>query len=299
MEIEKENEKNVWRLVTQDFSFDLKLLHAGVVRDRDHKPQNTPMDRYVFNYIVRGEGIFKLKDKTYRIKKGDIFIIPPALPYTELNSPDNPYAYYVIAFFGSGCENILARAGLTPDNPVLSVNDPEIERLMKEVFDYCQENTLVSLTNANIAFFNVFLRLFKLNNKNYEPLKKSKHVYVERAQAYIHEHYGEKITTASISTALFVNRTYLCEIFKQITQTSIKEYLINYRISKAMDLLIHSSLSVTKIAELTGFNDYSDFYRCFKARVGYKPLFYRYAYNPIPATPPPKRTNVRKRTTKR
>lgn len=282
-------QKNIWRIVNQDFSFDLKILHAGFVCDRNHKPQNAPLDRYVLQYLTRGEGTFELNNKIYKIKAGDLFLIPPAMPYTETNSKDNPYNYYCVAFFGANCNNLLIRAGLTPNNPVINANNHEIEKNLKDIFDYCQENSLISLTKANIALFNVFLKLYELKSENHKPLKKSKYLFVEQIQEYIHHHYSENVTTSIIGSALHANRTYLCEVFKQVMQISIKEYLINYRITQAMDLLNRSTVSINKIAEMTGFTDYSNFYRCFKNKTGVSPLHYRHAYNPTPLTPPPEK----------
>lgn len=81
---------------------------------------------------------------------------------------------------------------------------------------------------------------------------------------------------------LRLSRSYFCEIFKKVVGVSIKDYILFYRINEAMRLLIHSDLPSTKIAEMVGFNDYANFYRCFKLRVGKTPRRYKVSYHPVP-----------------
>lgn len=278
----RKSKNNIWHIVSQDFSFDFKLLHAGVVLDFNHKPDNKPLDRYALAYLIDGEGSFEINGKLYPLKKGDLYLIPPATPYTETNSTSNPYAYYCVAFYGGNCKSLLARAGLTADNLVLSVNDKFIEDKMREILELCQKNTFLALTKANAAFIQLLCRLYERREANYQKVKDSHQRNVELAQAYIHENYQRDITAMEICKHLHLSRSYFCEIFKKVVGISLKEYLIYYRINEAMRLLIHSDLPSTKIAEKVGFNDYANFYRCFKARVGRTPKWYRNSYHPIP-----------------
>lgn len=273
---------NIWHIVSQTFSFDIKLLHAGIVQDFQHKPQNQPLDRFVLSYLIEGEGIYELKGKTYKIEKGDLYFIPPGMPYREQNSPSNPYVYYCIAFYGNNCSSLLAHAGLTEDTPVLNVNDIKIEEKMREIFEFCQKNTFLSLTKANVSFIEMLSVLYEKKENNYQKIKDNHQRYVELAQKYIHENYHRDITITTICLFLHISRSYFSEIFKKVVGISIKEYIIFYRINEAMRMLIHTDIPVTKIAEMVGFNDYPNFYRCFKSKIGVSPKTYRGGYHPVP-----------------
>ena len=278
----KQNKDNIWHFVSQDFSFDCKLLHAGLVQNFNHKPANTPMDRYVLAYLFDGEGSLEMNGKLYALKKGDLYLIPPTTPYTETNSATNPYAYYCVAFYGGNCKTLLARAGLSAEQPVLSLNDKSIEDKMREIFELCKNNTFISLTKANVALFQLFCLLYERRESNYQQIKDVHQRNVELAQAYVHEHYQQDITTTEICKHLQLSRSYFCEIFKKVAGISLKEYIIYYRINEAMRLLIHSDLPSTKIAEKVGFNDYANFYRCFKTKTGKTPRVYRLSNHPMP-----------------
>ena len=135
----RQSKENIWHIVSQNFSFDCKLLHAGLVQDFNHKPTNTPMDRYVLSYLFEGEGSLELNGTLYPLKKGDLFLIPPTIPHTETNSSSNPYTYYCVAFYGGNCKSLLAHAGLSIKQPVLSLDDKRIENTMREIFELCKK----------------------------------------------------------------------------------------------------------------------------------------------------------------
>lgn len=278
----RNSKDNIWHIVSQDFSFDLKLLHAGLVQDFKHVPENKPIDRYALAYLIEGEGTLEINGKRYRLKKGDLYLVPPATNYHETNSPTNPYQYYCVAFYGASCKPLLARAGFTDDNLVLSVNDIFFEEKMREILNFCQKNTYVSLAKANASFIQILCRLYERQEENFQKVKDSHQRAVATAQAYIHENYQKDITAMQICKYLRLSRSYFCEIFKKVVGISIKDYILFYRINEAMRLLIHSDFPCTKIAEMVGFNDYANFYRCFKLRVGRTPQSYRNGYHPVP-----------------
>ena len=57
--------------------------------------------------------------------------------------------------------------------------------------------------------------------------------------------------------------------------TSIKEYLIKYRIEQSCKYLINTDYSVAVVSEMVGFNDIKYFYMKFKEIVGMTPIQYK------------------------
>lgn len=92
---------------------------------------------------------------------------------------------------------------------------------------------------------------------------------------YIHEHYEEKFSLTDMSEEAHISRGECCRYFKQMMNMTISEYLLEYRISKAMSLLDASSLNITEIAEATGFGDTSYFIKKFRQKTTFSPLQYR------------------------
>lgn len=91
---------------------------------------------------------------------------------------------------------------------------------------------------------------------------------------YLHAHYAEKFSLTALAESVFLSRNECCRYFKQTMHMTITEYLLEYRLSKAAELLETSGLSVTEIAERTGFCDVSYFIKMFRQKTGMTPKVY-------------------------
>ena len=98
---------------------------------------------------------------------------------------------------------------------------------------------------------------------------------IDAALRYIEQNYMHNITLDSIANTLFVNKFYLCHTFKNITGMSVKQYLIEYRLSLAKKMLIDTNESVSYICTITGFNNTAYFSKTFRESENCSPTQYR------------------------
>ena len=94
---------------------------------------------------------------------------------------------------------------------------------------------------------------------------------------FIHKHYQEHLSVTDIANVFKIDRRHLAYIFKRYTGMSPLNYLMEYRIGRSKELLRREEYSITKVAELVGFEDSLYFSRIFKKRTGYSPSAYREA----------------------
>lgn len=78
----------------------------------------------------------------------------------------------------------------------------------------------------------------------------------------------------SLESKFYINRFYLSKLFKKSIGSSIHNYILLKRISKAKTLL-SDGFSVTDTCTKCGFNDYSNFLKMFKRTVGVSPGKYK------------------------
>jgi len=71
------------------------------------------------------------------------------------------------------------------------------------------------------------------------------------------------------------NSDYINRLMRQHTGQTIYQYLLNYRIDKAAQLIRSSELPFSEIAEQTGFLNTSHFSHSFKKRTGKTPSEFR------------------------
>ena len=88
----------------------------------------------------------------------------------------------------------------------------------------------------------------------------------------------EPITLQSMGEAMHISLYYLSHVFKEMSGYSPVQYLLRRRIGEAQTLLITTELSVTRIAEMVGYDSSSYFNLQFTKNVGMPPNKYRHNY---------------------
>ena len=104
---------------------------------------------------------------------------------------------------------------------------------------------------------------------------------IEEMLHFIHEHYQEHLSVTDMANLFKIERRHLAYIFKRYTGMSPLNYLTEYRIRRSKELLRRGDYSITKVAELVGFEDNLYFSRIFKKRTGYSPSAYREAVSSV------------------
>ena len=92
---------------------------------------------------------------------------------------------------------------------------------------------------------------------------------------YISQNYMEKITLENIADSAHISKGECCRIFSRILATTPFSYLTGYRISKSIKLLTTADMSISEIAQSSGFGNSSYFTVCFKKELGITPKEYR------------------------
>ena len=270
----KLSEQNIC-IVYQNFSFDIRILHWGIEDDPNHVIIGSNIDRFALAYITDGSGIYSANSRVFEIKKGDVYLLSQNVRFSQRTNAQHGYKYIYIAFCGSNAKLILDKCGFTATSPVFHVNDDRIEALFRKVYDSCQKNTFASIAKANLYLIDILCCFIERNAENNAPVRVNKNILIESAQSYIEENYFKDLTVNDICRHTFCNRSYLSKLFKTVCNTTIMKYLSDYRIEKAMEMLIHTNLSIVSIIERIGFNDYTNFYRQFVKKTGRSPKVYR------------------------
>lgn len=102
---------------------------------------------------------------------------------------------------------------------------------------------------------------------------------VMQAREHIQVHLQDSmLNLESIANALYVSPSYLRKIFKKELNINISDYIQQTRLQKAKDLLSScTGISISAVAEMTGYHDVSYFSKCFKKATGITPSEYEVA----------------------
>lgn len=95
---------------------------------------------------------------------------------------------------------------------------------------------------------------------------------------FISENYMSNINLDDIAKLVCLSPTYVSEVFKRKTGENFSEYLIDYRIEIAKDVLKDIRYKVVDVSLMVGYRDSKYFSRLFKKKVGVNPSDYRKLY---------------------
>ena len=98
------------------------------------------------------------------------------------------------------------------------------------------------------------------------------------ALSFVEKHYHKKIYEEEVAQLCGMNTSTFSRGFKKEHEMTFRDYLINYRIRKAQELLQNPHAMVTDIAYTVGFHDPSNFARTFRRIVGMSPSRYHEAH---------------------
>ncbi len=110
------------------------------------------------------------------------------------------------------------------------------------------------------------------------PPKKEENTVSIRMQKFlqhIEQHYPEDLTLEDIAESANVSKSECLRCFNLTLQTTPYKYLMEYRLSKAAELLKRTDQSISDVSACVGFHQVSHFGKCFKGKTGYSPREYR------------------------
>jgi len=100
-------------------------------------------------------------------------------------------------------------------------------------------------------------------------------IIVREVMSYIEANFKNDVSLNTIAKSLFYSPNYLGNIFKQETGRYFSEYLTEYRIKKAAELLQERKIKVLEASLSVGYKDMPTFIKNFKSIFGMTPSEYR------------------------
>lgn len=235
-------------------------------------------NQYKLHFVHSGKGYLRSNQKEYVVTAGQLFACyPNEVVYYRADS-NEPWRYSWVAFDGLNSEFYLERAGFSKINLVADCpNRAVIETAFNEIL-----STEKSAANKDLSYMGyLYLILASIVDKSSQTMKySSTKEYVKEAVAYIKKNYSQPINISDISSDLSLDRKYFSKIFKKELQMSPNEYLINYRLARACELIETTNLSIAEIAATVGYDNQFSFSRVFKKYKQISPSDYRTQIKP-------------------
>lgn len=96
---------------------------------------------------------------------------------------------------------------------------------------------------------------------------------IRQVISYLEENYTEPISIDMLAAKFYISKYHLMRQFKKESGYTIHSFIVNRRVNHACRL-IHAGISPSKACYLSGFTDYSLFYKAFTKATGSRPSSY-------------------------
>lgn len=215
--------------------------------------------------VTSGEGVFKTLRKSYKLKRGDIFLISPSMKHSISSTSNLNYMY--IKFSSTYAYKLVEQFRLNKINCYFE-NFEYIINVWENAFKGNLTNvTLIASGLVFLTLPNLQLPTYKNQTKNKTELK------VENIINIIKDNYCESsFNLEKLARLLFYNKKYLSDLFKKKFNVTFTAYLTELRLNNAINLINSGFTSIKEIAQLSGFSDALYFSKIFKKNTGLPPI---------------------------
>lgn len=230
------------------------------------------LESYELRFTLDGEGALQYRGQKYTIKKGDGFFInccEPHLYYTT----GTQWTSTIFHINGSMVGTIFNKYAADGNVKFSASSCPNFEMLQFQVLKASQK--IIPYRDYKISCLIDILLTELLTSKSENFRMNTKGEVLPQIINYLGTHYTEDITIEQLTHNFGINRTKLCEEFKNYTGFTIKQYLLTLRINYAKLLLQSTQDSIDIISEKAGFHDTAHFIHLFKKNIGVTPLQFR------------------------
>lgn len=270
--------------VAYDALSGLKLYH-------NQEAENYPIHWHTALEIVlpvRGEYTVIIDGTPHTFYEGDIWITPPGTLH-ELIAPPDGERLILLFDYSLICNvntmDTLLHA-LLPYTLITRKEYPELNSRLHFYLDEVVREYDNPMPFTEACVYSLMIRFFvTLGRTNFNAHTKfpgiahnKQHEYIEKFMMvcnYITDHCTENITVEDLADLAGFSKFHFARLFKQFSNMSCHEYLMQKRIAHAERLLIEPHISITEVAMRSGFNSLSTFNRIFKAAKNCTPSEYK------------------------
>lgn len=238
-------------------------------------------NHYLFHYVLSGTGTLMADDakgitQTYSVRSGQGFLIFPEQITTYYAEQHSPWEYSWIEFDGLRVKEALSLTDFSLNHPIYHPHSKDLQEQMVKEMNYIISHPKESsfhLLGHLYLFFDYFIQSAK--STRLTQSSKMSDYYIQEAIHYMEQNFQNDISIEEIAAVCGINRSYLGKIFRNSIGRSPQEFLMNYRMVKAAELLKLTTLSIADIGTAVGYGNPLHFSRAFKNIYGVSPREWR------------------------
>ncbi len=230
---------------------------VNITRDKISKIPPHTIDFYDLTFIIKGEMIYKANGKTIVMRDNDaIFLKPGTLRERLEGKQKTKYVSF----------NFRLNEDLPLDSFLEGIINEEIKRIASVYPQNHFSNIFYSKEKLESILDYILYEMLELSNF------KIRNEHIIKIFKYIEKNINQRISLEDVSRDVNLAKEYVSSLFKKETGKTITEYINERKMTIAKSIIENDNLSLKKVAESLGYDNYSYFSRVFKKYYSISPI---------------------------
>lgn len=234
-------------------------------------------------HVLEGDATIQYQGSSFKVSKGDVFVIPARTPHKDIAETQNYRVTYVFFEWPVKHEAIIKAL-----HPSKILNLPvsfktHLQLLMGELESEYTNQISHAHEHLGVIVLQLILSLLRYARRKEKQVKDARSIVSKKRQTslalevkkHLQEHYASIVTLDNLADLFKTSPFYLSRIYSNEFGVSIFEDLILIRIRSAKKLLGEKNLTIKEVAAAVGFSDSNYFAKVFRKVEGSSPTEYQ------------------------
>lgn len=233
-------------------------------------------ERALFKYTISGAGELTLNGEMYRLRASDAFLLAGSVgadDYSYRIAPGADHWEFLFVSFDKPYAIDIARRVIRDCGSVFSLgaSGNAVKRAWR-LYELFRSGEIPDRHAASGLGYDLLMQLCSevLSGRG----KSRGDELTHRIAAYCFRHLSEPVTVDELARACGYSRWHFSKLFREAAGMPPSEFVMDQKLSAALQMLRHEPLPVKELAARCGFADPAYFGRRFKRRFGVTPLHF-------------------------
>ncbi|WP_314966949.1 AraC family transcriptional regulator, partial [Oribacterium sinus] len=240
-----------------------KVFHSQLIEKEKKSPTGRPLPHwhssYEFNVCINGRLENHIENEVSYIESEEFVLINPNVVHTSYEVSEDYLGFAVLIpeeYIRMYFENPDKKQVLLFTKQNYAPHKEEIWRLLYKLYLYSLSTASNRIIGMNSCILSIFTLLLTENEEEEESADTMDALSLKSGSQYtdyVNVHYRENIQLKDVASHFGFTTAYFSKLFYRETGRNFKFYLSTIRLSHAVFLLKSTDLSITEIADRSGF----------------------------------------------
>lgn len=261
----------IYPIIKGETKLPFYLTGIGICDPENRVDRKSGLISHQFLFTIGGKGILEVDGESYEQTEGSFFYLSPGVPHRYYPKEEDWKTAWLV-FRGNGLSEIMTGLGF-PDYKTAVIPSRRSMSLFNKI-RLSASDSINGAEKCSCLIYELILEVSRAIN-SVESNENEKKDYISRAVSYIDENYSKDIALGFLAEMSGISVQHFCRSFRKEMEMRPLEYVAQRRISEAKRMLLSTDMSITEIAENTGYSGLTYFGMVFRKYEGISPKEFR------------------------